>query len=65
MKQIHSAIYVKEGIETKTILTYEVSKDNSENIKEVRDSLPNLSSFTDAMKIHKILITSTGVIKNK
>ena len=31
---------------------------------EVRDSLPNLSSFMDAIKIHKILITSEGVIQN-
>ena len=58
------AKYIQETIETKTNLIYEIGINTAENIKNIRDSLPNLSSFLDAMKIHKILFTSLGVIKN-
>ena len=65
LKQIHSARDVKEIIETKTNLTYDISIHTAEVIKEFRDSLPKLSSLTGAMNILEILINPNRVVQKK
>ena len=42
LKAIHSAEDVKEVIETKTNLTYDIKVHTAEEIKQVRDNMPKL-----------------------
>ena len=63
--QIHSVKYVKNLIETKTRLTYDISIHTSKKIEDIRESMPKLRPLVGAMKIHEVLISSSGVIKKK
>ena len=65
LKPIHSAEDVKEIIETKTNLTYDIKVHTAEEIKEVRDNMPKLGPLTRAFKIHEVLISSDGETKSK
>ena len=60
---IHCAEDVKNVIETKTNLTYDIKFHTKAEIKKIRDSLPKLGPLTGALKIHEIVISSNGKIK--
>ena len=65
LKPIHSAEDVKEVIETKTHLTYDIKVHTAEEIKQVRDNMPKLGPLNRAFKIHEVMITSDGETKSK
>ena len=63
--QIESVEDIKKLIETKTRLTYDISIHTAKDIEEVKESLPKLGPLVGAMKIHEVLISSSGIIKKK
>ena len=62
---IKSVEYIKELIETKTRLTQDISIHTSKEIEDIREYMPKLGPLVGAMKIHEVLISSSGIIKKK
>ena len=63
--QIKSVEDVKELIENKTRLIYDISIHTEKEIEDIRESMPKLGPLVGAMKIHEVLISSNGIIKKK
>ena len=54
---------MKNVIETKTNLTYDINFHTKAEIKKIRESLPKLGPLTRALEIPEIVISSNGKIK--
>ena len=65
VEPIHSAENVKQLIEEKTNLTYEIAVHTKEDIELVKESMPKLGPLVGAMKVHEVMISPDGVIKKK
>ena len=62
---LHTAEDIKNVLEEKANLTYDIKIHNKGQIKEIKESIPKLGPLNAALKIHEIFINSNGKIKKK